>query len=56
VYAANGSDLLEVCQTKPGGYDVLTRYADYTAGHQPQSVTDAAGRIVTDRNRPDNAS
>jgi RHS repeat-associated protein len=46
-YAANGIDLLEVRQTTGGADDVLARYADYTAGHQPQTVTDAAGQTTT---------
>jgi RHS repeat-associated protein len=46
-YAANGVDLLEVRQMRPGGYDVLALYGNYTAGHQPQTVTDAAGQTST---------
>jgi RHS repeat-associated protein len=46
-YAANGVDLLEVRQTRPGGYDVLAQYGAYTAGHQPQTLTDAAGQTIT---------
>ena len=46
-YAANGIDLLEVRQTRPGGSDLLAQYANYTASHQPQTVTDAAGQTTT---------
>jgi YD repeat-containing protein len=46
VYDSNGIDLLEVRQTKPGGYDVLATYDDYTADHQPQTMTDAAGQTT----------
>lgn len=46
-YAANGLDVLEVRQTKPGGSDLLAQYANYTASHQPQTVTDAAGQTTT---------
>lgn len=45
-YAANGIDLLEVRQTRPGGSDSLAQYASYTATHQPQTVTDAAGETT----------
>ena len=47
VYATNGIDLLEVRQTSPGVNDLLASYANYTAQHQPQSVTDAAGQTTT---------
>jgi YD repeat-containing protein len=46
-YAPDGIDLLEVRQTRPGGSDLLAQYANYTATHQPQSVTDAAGQTTT---------
>jgi RHS repeat-associated protein len=46
-YATNGTDLLEVRQTRPGGSDLLAQYSSYTAGHQPQTVTDAAGQTTT---------
>jgi YD repeat-containing protein len=36
-----------VRQTTGGMNDRLTTYADYTAGHQPQTLTDAAGEVTT---------
>jgi YD repeat-containing protein len=46
-YAANGIDLLEVRQTTGGANDLLASYGSYTAGHQPQTITDAAGQTTT---------
>jgi len=46
VYAANGIDLLEVRNVTGGRDERLARYGDYTAGHQPQTVTDAAGQVT----------
>jgi RHS repeat-associated protein len=46
-YAPNGTDLLEVRQTTAGGSDLLAQYGHYTAGHQTQTVTDAAGQATT---------
>jgi RHS repeat-associated protein len=45
-YDTNGIDLLEVRNTTGGRDDLLATYADYTAGHQPQTVTDAAGQVT----------
>ena len=47
VYAANGIDLVETRQTSPGVNDLLGTFANYTALHQPQTVTDAAGQTTT---------
>lgn len=47
VYAGNGIDLLEVRQTKPGGYDTVASYGSYTALHLPGTSTDAAGQTTT---------
>lgn len=46
-YAANGTDLLEVRQTTGALNDLLATYGNYTAGHRPQTATDAAGQITT---------
>ncbi len=46
-YAANGIDLLEVRQTTGGANDLLASYGSYTAGHQPQTITDGAGQTTT---------
>ena len=46
-YANNGVDLLQVHQTTGGMNDLLASYANYTAQHQPQSLTDAAGQTTT---------
>ena len=47
VYAANGIDLVETRQTSPGVNHLLGTFANYTALHQPQTVTDAAGQTTT---------
>jgi RHS repeat-associated protein len=47
VYAANGIDLVETRQTSPGVNDLLGTFASYTALHQPQTATDAAGETTT---------
>jgi RHS repeat-associated protein len=46
VYASNGIDLLEVRNTTAGTNDLLASYSNYTAGHQPQTITDAAGQVT----------
>jgi RHS repeat-associated protein len=46
-YADNGIDLLEVRNTSGGRNDLIARYAEYTAQHLPQSVTDAAAQSST---------
>ena len=46
-YASNGLDLLEVRQTTGTANDLIASYASYTAGHLPQTVTDAAGQAST---------
>jgi len=46
VYAANGIDLVETRQTSPGVTDLLGTFASYTALHQPQTVSDAAGQTT----------
>ena len=46
-YAGNERDLLEVRQVTSGGTDLLASYANYTATHRPQTVTDAAGQTTT---------
>jgi RHS repeat-associated protein len=46
-YAANGIDVVEARQTSSGVNDLLGTFANYTALHQPQSVTDAAGQTTT---------
>jgi RHS repeat-associated protein len=46
-YAANGIDLVEARQTSSGVNDLLGTFANYTALHQPQTVTDAAGQTTT---------
>lgn len=46
-YAANGIDVVEVRQTKPGGTDLLATYGSYNAQHLPGTVTDAAGQSTT---------
>ena len=45
-YAPNGIDLQEIRNTTAGHNDRLASYADYTSGHLPQTVTDAAGQIT----------
>jgi RHS repeat-associated protein len=47
VYAANDIDLVETRQTSAGVNDLLGTFANYTALHQPQTVTDAAGQPTT---------
>jgi len=47
VYDTNGIDLVEVRQIKPGGYDAVESYADYTSQHVPETITDAAGQPTT---------
>src|SRR6185436_5965199 len=47
VYAAGGIDLVETRQTSPGVNDLLGTFANYTALHQPQTQTDAAGQTTT---------
>ncbi len=46
-YATNQIDLVEVRQLTSGGSDLLASYANYTAAHRPQTVTDAAGQVTT---------
>jgi len=46
-YDANGIDLLEVRNTTGTLNDLLAQYANYTAGHQPLTMTDAAGQTTT---------
>ena len=46
-YASNGIDLLQVEQVRSGGSDVLQVYDDYTSGHLPETITDAAGQTTT---------
>jgi len=46
-YANNGIDLLEVRQTTGGMNDLLATYGAYNTQHLPQSITDAAGQILT---------
>jgi RHS repeat-associated protein len=46
-YAANGIDLLEVRQTTGALNDLLASYGDYTTGHLPQTITDAAGESTS---------
>jgi RHS repeat-associated protein len=45
-YATNNIDLLTVQQltTSPSTYTTIATYGSYTAGHQPQTYTDAAGK------------
>ena len=45
-YATNGIDLLEVRQTTGSLNDLLASYADYTSGHQAETMTDAAGETT----------
>ena len=45
-YASNGLDLLTVEQVRSGGTDVIQSYADYTAQHLPETITDAAGQAT----------
>ena len=46
-YDADGHTVLQVRQTSGGASDVLATYATFTALHQPQAVTDAAGQTTT---------
>jgi RHS repeat-associated protein len=46
-YAANGIDLVETRQTSSGVNDLLGVLGSYTALHQPQTVSDAAGQTTT---------
>jgi RHS repeat-associated protein len=46
-YATNGIDLLEVRQTTGSLNDLLASYADYTSGHQAETMVDAAGETTT---------
>jgi RHS repeat-associated protein len=46
VYASNGIDLLEERNTTAGINDLLVSYGNHTAGHQPQTITDAAGQVT----------
>ena len=43
-YAANGIDLLEVRNTTGGRNDLLAAYSNYTTGHLPRTMVDAAGQ------------
>jgi RHS repeat-associated protein len=45
-YAANEVDLTEVRQTTAGMNDLLAILGSYTALHQPQTLTDAAGQVT----------
>ncbi|MDE3155354.1 MAG: peptidase C39, bacteriocin processing, partial [Acidobacteriota bacterium] len=45
-YDTNGIDLLTVRQTTSGLNDLLASFSNYTAGHLPQTVTDAAGETT----------
>jgi RHS repeat-associated protein len=46
-YASNGLDLVEVRQTTGATNDVLASIGDFTALHQAQTITDAAGQSTT---------
>jgi RHS repeat-associated protein len=46
-YAANGIDLVATRQTSSGVNDLLGTLGSYTAQHQPQTVSDAAGQTTT---------
>src|SRR5205823_4271018 len=45
-YAANGIDLLEIRQLRPGGSDLLYS-ATYNSQHRPLMQKDAAGQTTT---------
>ena len=46
-YDANGIDLVSIHQTSGGASDLLAGYSNYTSGHQPQTIVDAAGQTTT---------
>jgi RHS repeat-associated protein len=46
-YAINDIDFLTARQTTSGANDLLVTLSSYTAQHQPQSLTDAAGQMTT---------
>lgn len=45
-YASNGIDLLRIKRRNGDDHDLLAAYGDYNALHQPQTHTDAAGRVT----------
>jgi len=46
-YDTNGIDLLKVTQSDAVGHsEVIYQAANYTAGHEPQTVVDAAGQVT----------
>jgi hypothetical protein len=45
-YDANGIDLLEMRQTRPGQSELLLTKADYNSPHLPQTLMDTAGKIT----------
>jgi RHS repeat-associated protein len=46
-YDTNQLDLLELRQTTGSLNDVLVTMSDYTAGHKPRTIVDAAGQTTT---------
>jgi len=46
-YSADGMDLLDVRQTTGGTNETLATFSTFTALHQPQTITDAAGQTTT---------
>jgi RHS repeat-associated protein len=46
IYADNGIDLLEVCQTRAGQNELLSQTA-YNTQHLPLTVKDASGQVTT---------
>lgn len=46
-YDSNDIDLVAVRQSTASGADLLESYSNYTGGHQPQAIIDAAGQVTT---------